>query len=100
MGVAAEIEEAIKLGVSEILANKLDPTYKGTENVINATNVEAKMKNNNANLSENKIKTVTVAAGTDGEVTVTYSNTANKDTHTWTVSSTGSVTKTAPATGE
>lgn len=97
---AAEIEEAIKLGVSEILANKLDPTYKGTENVINATNVEAKMKNNNANLSENKIKTVTVAAGTDGEVTVTYSNTANKDTHTWTVSSTGSVTKTAPATGE
>ena len=28
---AAEIEEAIKLGVSEILANKLDPTYKGTD---------------------------------------------------------------------
>lgn len=93
---AAEIEEAIKLGISEILANKLDPTYTGEDKEIDQTTLDAKMKNNNANLKDGKI-TATVAAGTTtGTTTVTYNGKDN--THVWTVTNaTGSITKTTTA---
>ena len=48
---AAEAEEALKLALSEILANKLDPSYEGTENVVNATNIQSLVTDNNSNVT-------------------------------------------------
>lgn len=49
----AEAEEALKLALSEILSNKLDPTYDsaGGENVINKANIEKLVPKNNSNVT-------------------------------------------------
>lgn len=47
----AEAEETLKLALSEILANKLDPTYSGNENVINEANMKTLVTDNNSNVT-------------------------------------------------
>ena len=47
----AEAEEAIKLGVNEILTNSMDPTYTGTEGTFTQTNLETVIKRANANVT-------------------------------------------------
>ena len=47
----AEAEEAIKLGVNEILTNSMDPTYTGTEGTFTKTNLETVIKRANANVT-------------------------------------------------
>lgn len=104
--LVAEVDEAIKLAASEIVANKMDPTYEGTEDKVNATNIKKLIKANNSNIGEAadspKI-TITVTGGTDAdteaETTVSYATKEKTPiTHTWTISTTGNVTKTAPVT--
>ena len=87
---AAEAEEAVKLAVAEILANKMDPTYSGTENVINQTNLQKLITKNNGNVTA----TVSAEKGT----TVKYFDvTVNKqDIHVFVESATGKVSDTAP----
>ncbi len=60
----AEAEEALKLALSEILANKLDPTYAGDEDVINEANIKKLVTDNNNNV------TVTEATETEANDTV------------------------------
>ncbi len=47
----AEAEEALKLALSEILSNKLDPTYEGDEDVINEANLKSLVTGNNSNVT-------------------------------------------------
>ena len=103
--IVGEVEETIKLAVSEITSNKLDPSYSGTEDVINKTTIAAKMLSNNKNIST----TVTADKSDDIEVTVTddssttltkvtvsYTHPTSGTKHEWEITaSTGKVTKTA-----
>ena len=80
----AEIEEAIKLAIAEILANKLDPTYEGTEDVIDATNIQNLVKRNNSNVTvavTGSASPLTITAG-DYSWTVDTSNGKLTDTTT------------------
>ena len=89
---AAEAEEAVKLAVAEILANKMDPNYSGTENVINQTNLQTLITKNNGN--------VTASVSAETGTTVKYFDvtvTVNKqDIHVFVESATGKVSDTAP----
>ncbi len=100
-----EIDEAIKLACDEILANKNDPTYTGSDKTIDSNTFGARITANNSNINttdDAKIK-ITVEAvsepatsdptkGTD-KVKVTY--TGNKGTeYTWTITDKGYITKT------
>ena len=89
----AEAEEALKLAVSEILANKMDPTYEGTENVINQTNLQNLVKKNNSNVTANasaetgtNVKYFPVSLTVSGETVQLYVTTA-----------TGAISTSAPA---
>ena len=53
----AEAEEALKLALSEILANKLDPTYTGDEDTVDETNVPALVTRNNSNVTASATET-------------------------------------------
>ena len=89
----AEAEEALKLAVTEILANKMDPTYEGTENVINQTNLQNLVKKNNSN--------VTAVVSAEDGTTVKYfpvNLSVNGETFQWYVTtSNGELTTSASA---
>ena len=89
----AEAEEALKLAISEILANKMDPTYEGTENVINQTNLQNLVKKNNSNVTAivsaetgTNVKYFPVSLTVSGETVQLYVTTA-----------TGAISTSAPA---
>ena len=86
----AEAEEAIKLGVNEILTNKMDPTYDGDENVFDKTTLETVIKRNNSNLTA-----VTATASSDSTY-FTVTATVNGQTATLYVTTSGTVTSTQP----
>ena len=65
----AEAEEALKLALSEILSNKLDPTYVGTENVINETNISTLVARNNSNVTATATKINESISGEEGSQT-------------------------------
>lgn len=44
--IKSQLKEDMALAISEIMANKEDPTYTGTQNIINNTNVAAIMNKN------------------------------------------------------
>lgn len=90
----AEAEEAIKLGVNEILTNSMDPTYNttgGSENTFTKTNLENVIKRANANVSS-----VTATASTGGTY-FTVTATVNDVTATLYVTTDGNVTTSAPS---
>ena len=69
----AEAEEALKLAISEILSNKLDPTYDSAEaeNVINDTNIEKLVPENNSNITAEVGELVAANAGVPAYYPVT-----------------------------
>ena len=83
----AEAEEAIKLGVNEILTNSMDPTYTGTEKTFTKTNLETVIARNNPNVS------VTV---TDNTTYFTVAATVNNETATLYVTTDGDISTTVP----
>lgn len=107
---AGEVDEAIKLAIDEILANKYDPTYTAptgadavATNVITVESLIARIPANNSNIvcavegtepAKGKIA-ITVKAGTNtGDIAVEYKG---KDyTHTWTITDEGKITKNDP----
>ena len=88
----AEAEEALKMTISEILSNKLDPTYEATgtdESIINATNIETMIQDINSNVTADATDKTTGTGEelkiTEVEVTLTisgddYSYTVNANT--------------------
>ena len=80
----AEAEEAVKLAVNEILANSMDPSYKGDEDEINVDNLTTLIPKNNANVSI----TGTI---TDGDGYFTANLTVNKTAVTVYISDAGKV---------
>ncbi len=97
--IAGEVEEAIKLGVADIVANQKDPTYNTTEgqNVINKTTLEAAIKRNNSNIDTAegaKIKITITGESTPWTVSTTISGVV----YEWTVTSGGVINQTKPTT--
>ncbi len=86
----ADVDEALKLGLDEILANKMDPTYtEGTLNTITAENVKSAMEDNNSKI-KGEDYSITTTSDSDVKVTFTYKEDKKYD---WTVDSeTGSIT--------
>ena len=100
-----EVDEAVKLGVAEIVTNDMDPTYKsgGEDDVgdsVTIDNVAKAITQNNANLTatvdggsidspiEGGNIEVTVAAGTSGNpVKVTWKS------YSWEIDANGKVTQ-------
>ena len=96
--IAKEVEEAIKLGVADIVANQMDPTYNTTEgqNVINATTLKAAITRNNSNIgTDTDAKIKVVIGGDDDAWTVKWTNSDNKE-YTWTITNKGKITQTDP----
>ena len=101
--LVGEVDEAVKLAVSEIVANQLDPTYKAptTEGALDESQVTVDvvtklMRANNSNIGT-KIA-VTVAkkdASQEGEapVVVTYTVTKTNEAFTWEIDSKGALTR-------
>lgn len=58
----AQIKEDVSLAISEIMANKADPTYTGDETTVDAATITKIVKRNDASLTS-------VTAGTDTEAT-------------------------------
>ncbi len=93
----AEYEESIKLAVAEILANKYDPTFKGSadDKVVKAATIVKLAKASNSNMDG-------LTAGTDAPaasgVQAYSSVTATVDgkTKTWYVTEKGKVLTTTP----
>ncbi len=95
--IAGEVEEAIKLGVADIVANEKDPTYTGKENEINATTLESAIKRNNSNIDTAegaKIKITITGESTPWTVSTTISGVV----YEWTVTSGGVIKQTQPTT--
>lgn len=90
----AEIEESIKLAVAEILANKYDPTYTGTEKTLTGVNIKAIAERNNSNITLSA-ETDTPASG-DVPGYATLKATVNGTTETWYVTDNGVTTQTQP----
>ena len=95
-----EIAEAVKLGVADIVANQMDPTYNTTEgqNVISATTLEAAIKRNNSNIgteSDADAKIKVEIGGSSDAWTVKWKNSDNKY-YTWTITNKGKITQTDP----
>ena len=88
----AEAEEALKLTISGILSNMLDPTYEGTENTISKSNIETMIQKINSNVT---------ASCTEGSGNLTVSLTINSTTYEgYTVNTTnGKITMPTSAEG-
>ena len=84
----ASAEEALKLAVAQILSNKLDPTYVGSENVINNTNLIALTKKQNSNLD--------VSCSTEQGTTTKYFTVTIDGNDFYVVTDTGAISTTAP----
>ena len=84
----ASAEEALKLAVAQILSNKLDPTYVGSENVINNTNLIALTKKQNSNLD--------VSCSTEQGTTIKYFTVTIDGNDFYVVTDTGAISTTAP----
>ena len=93
----AEAEEALKLAVSEILANKYDPTYnpgEGTdESVINQANLKTLTEKNNSNVTA----TVSTEAGTTVKYFPVKLESNGEEVNLYVTTSTGEITTEAPA---
>lgn len=93
----SEYEESIKLAVAEILANKYDPTFKGSadDKVIKAATIVKLAKASNSNMSG-----LTAGEDVSGTTTVqaysTVTATVNDVTKTWYVTEKGKVLTTTP----
>lgn len=91
----AEYEESIKLAVAEILANKYDPTFTGTEKTITGANIVKLAKASNNNID-------TLAAGQETPATdtvqgyATITATVNGKEEKWYVTEKGKVMQTVP----
>ena len=115
--IVGEIDEAVKLGVAEIVTNQMDPTFNattssdGVTDKVTADNVAKAISKNNANLKATPGSSdaqgdgsinVTVAAGTSKDVTVTYDHdgqtSTTNDKYVWTITEEGKITKTQGAT--
>ncbi len=69
---SAEAEEAVKLGLATILANKYDPTYEGTLKTVTGANIVTAITNDNSSAVVST-KEGTKSVTTDGETTtITY----------------------------
>lgn len=69
---SAEAEEAVKLGLATILANKYDPTYTGTLKTVTGANIVTAITNDNSSAVVST-KEGTKSVTTDGEATtITY----------------------------
>ena len=91
----AEAEEALKLALSEILSNKLDPTYTGNENVINEANLKTLVAGNNSNVSVTSATETPKAGDVPAYFTVALKN--GNDTYTCYVETeSGKMTETPP----
>ncbi len=95
----AEVEESIKLGLAEILADKLDPTIPDTDKpVIDASTITTKMTRNNANIGTNndakiKVTVEEIKGGTPEAVTAVKVTYAGKDkNYIWTINPEGKLT--------
>ena len=100
----AEAEEALKLAISEILSNKLDPTYDSAEaeNVINDTNIEKLVPENNSNVIAEVGELVAADAGVPAYYPVTLKS-GGKEYTRYVEEDSGKVSKdipTAEADGE
>ncbi len=74
----AEVDEAIRLGLAEILANHMDPTFKDTDkdengvgNKVNADNIKVAVQKNNSNIEKLKDTEFGTSSETD-DIVVTY----------------------------
>lgn len=73
----AEAEEAVKLALATILANKNDPTYTGGDNEINAATIKKIMENDNSSA------TITTSdPETGNNITIIYKATSNGKAYT------------------
>ncbi len=93
-----EIAEAVKLGVADIVANQMDPTYNTTEgqNEISDTTLTAAITRNNSNIGTDDNAKIKVEIGGSSDAwTVTWKNSENK-TYTWTITNKGKITQTDP----
>lgn len=80
----AEAEEAVKLALATILANKNDPTYTGTENTVTFSNIQSVVaKDNNSAVLTNE----SAESSTDIVIKYKASSTAKQE-YTVTVDST------------
>lgn len=83
----AEAEEAVKLALATILANKNDPTYTGTENTVTFSNIQSVVvkDNNSAVLTDESAENSTdivikykASSTAKQEYTVTVDSTTGK----------------------
>ena len=83
----AEAEEAVKLALATILANKNDPTYGGTENTVTFSNIQSVVAkdNNSAVLTDESAESSTdivikykASSTAKQEYTVTVDSTTGK----------------------
>lgn len=74
----AQIKEDVSLAVSEIMANKADPTYNGNESTLSIKNIATIAARNDASL------TISTTGLTETEITeaATFDVTVNKITYT------------------
>lgn len=56
----SQVTEAVSLAISEIMANKVDPTYDGSDKTLDATTISKIARANDTSLSK--------GTGTDGDV--------------------------------
>ena len=91
----AEVDEAIRLGLDEILANKMDPTFNNTSTDSNGVSAEISVKNLETAIKQNNSKLLNdTALGTDTaddsvKVTYTYKGTE----YNWKIDTTGKITE-------
>ncbi len=90
----AEVDEAIRLGLDEILANKMDPTFNNTEvdsngvsAVVNQENLKTAIKQNNSKLLTD---TALETAPDTENVKVTYTYKGTK--YEWVITPEGKIT--------
>ena len=102
--IVGEVEETIKLAVSEITSNKLDPATN-TQDTIDVATVAALMESNNKNIkvtadsydTKNSTGDIDVTVETGTAVTVKYTHPTSKKLHTWSITADGVLTYTKPA---
>lgn len=103
--LVGEVDEAIKLALSEILANKLDPTYTKTQNVVNAANLTELIPANNANVGVGDTYKIPITieetmdtTETTKVKTVTIKSTIKKVERTWIIDAPSGKITTSPTT--
>lgn len=78
----AQIKEDVSLAVSEIMANKADPTYNGNESTLSIKNIATIAARNDASLTITTITTDSLAETEITDSSASFDVTVNKITYT------------------